>query len=493
MKTFSELLDPKLEDIRLNVSEASILKPDYVAGQKFQYKGDWKDLNKHGYEKGDIFQIVKPTTKVVDVIGSEDAEHEKFLQGKDGKVVHIKGGVGYRAGSFTHLKASGSPPTGAEWEECIIYAYNELKNQSTDKDVKETAMKFMDLYGDISKVIAKNFSKKISAKQLISTGKGGIPNSISNFYKESGASNKTPKTDIASSSFKEKISLKKAGGSQLASGAKGESIAIVRSALSAMGNEKKFATGLTNLMEQKMSTLISKETVTSLNKRVKDGESDASIIDFQEKDKDNRELSEVLNSYINQDSEINKLFSKHVVFEAATGSRKFNDGPAAANLLGKFDISSFRVDVEPLKDINSPIVQKYASSVSCFCAFKKGGGAGSAYSSMRLGLDESHGITDLRTIVLSELNSDTDFNSLLTEDFLEEGALDMIKRASNWSKQIGSKVWNKFQKIIKNVLKKINVMLSKIARLGERMFEALLSFCGLQIDNVRGIPTEVAL
>ena len=159
----------------------------------------------------------------------------------------------------------------AQWEELIIYEYNKLNNKKTDADVIRTAESFP-LYLDIAKEIAVGFNKKLKEKELVSTGKGGIPNTISKIYKDSGASNPTPKTDIAGSGFKEKISLKKAGGSQLMSGAKGESIATVRTALSKMGENKNFAKGLVEKMEEKMNSLITTETVTSLNKRTRWGE-----------------------------------------------------------------------------------------------------------------------------------------------------------------------------------------------------------------------------
>ena len=101
-----------------------------------------------------------------------------------------------------------------------------------------------------------------------------------------------------------------------------------------MGENKNFAKGLISQMEEKMDKLITTETVTSLNKRVKDGESDEAILDFQKKDKDNRELSEVLSSYLNNNSKVNELFSLNVVLEASTGNVKFNE----ASTLGQSQI-----------------------------------------------------------------------------------------------------------------------------------------------------------
>ena len=188
------------------------------------YKGGIKEFDAEGFKHGDVFIAVKPTKKRL-FLGTEDGQFEKYLQnGK--KTFHIKGGVGYKSAYFNHVKEGGDTPSTSQWEELIIYEYNKLNNKKTDADVIRTAESFP-LYLDIAKEIAVGFNKKLKEKELVSTGKGGIPNTISKIYKDRDASNPTPKTDIAGSGFKEKISLKKAGGSQLMSGAKGESIATV--------------------------------------------------------------------------------------------------------------------------------------------------------------------------------------------------------------------------------------------------------------------------
>ena len=349
------------------------------------------------------------------------------------------------------------------------------------------------LHLEMAKEIAQNFNKKLSDKELVSTGKGGIPNKISSLYKDSGASNNTPKTDIAGISFKEKISLKKEGGSQLMSGAKGEAIATVRAALSMMGDHKGFAKGLTDAMEEKMNSLITKETVTSLNKRTKAGDKDDDILDFQAKDKDNRELSAILATYINNDTAVNSLFAQNIVLEASTGNVKFSEGKAAANLLGKFDAKSGKVVVEPITKISDPIIQQYSSKVRPYIAFKKGGGNSPAYSAMRMSLKEDFGIDDMRTILLKELQQLDGYQTLLTEDFLEEGFFTQISKAGAWAKDLGSKVWNKFQKVIKKVMEGIKKALSKIAKMGKRMFEAVMAFFNVEITSTRGIVTDISL
>ena len=112
---------------------------------------------------------------------------------------------------------------------------------------------------------------------------------------------------------------------------------------------------------------------------------------------------------------------------------------------------------------------------------------------MRIGLKENYGIDTMKDMVLNELQTLDGYETLLTEDFLEEGAFDMIKRAGNWAKSVGQQTWKKFQKVIQNVMKNIKKALSKIVNMGKRMFEAVMEFFGVEISDVKNIPVEVSL
>ena len=253
------------------ITEASFLKPDYVIGHKIAYNGKgFKELSALGYNAGDHFEIISPT-KADYTYG--DGSEEKYLKAPNGKVIHIKGSTSFKSSSFTHVKASGSPPTGAEWEDVIVYAYNKLNNKTTDPETIAVAEKFSN-YMDVADKIASNFNSQLKAKQLVQTGRGMGSISLGPIWKEVGAKNKTPKTDIASSDFKEKISLKKAGGSQLASPTKAEAIAIVKAAMAEMGEDRAMATKLVETMETNMSSLVSRVAAGELRKQSKAGVKD---------------------------------------------------------------------------------------------------------------------------------------------------------------------------------------------------------------------------
>jgi|TARA_B110000305_G_scaffold162288_1_gene179539 hypothetical protein len=468
------------------IAEASFLKPDYVIGHKVAYNGKgFKELSALGYKPGDHFEIIA-ATKADYTYG--DGPAEKYLKAPNGKVIHMKGATGFKSSSFTHVKASGSPPTGAEWEDVIVYAYNKLNGKSTDAATVEVAEKFGN-YTDVADKIAANFNNQLKAKQLVQTGRGMGSISLGPIWKESGAKNKTPKTDIASADFKEKISLKKAGGSQLASPTRSEAIAIVKAAMSEMGEDRTMAAKLVSTMETNMSSLISRETAGDLRKQSKAGVKTDAVIDFQAKDKGNRELTKMLEGLINQDTAVNALFSKHIVLEAATGNHKFGSAgsPAAANLLGKFNLTG-GIEVQPINSIKDPIIVKYSQTVKPVVSFKSGGGGAPAYSALRLGIKEEE---TLRGIVLSEMQ--TLDGLMLTEDFLSEGPLDMLKKAGDWAKDKGKAFVNKVKSAVANVLAKISAVFKKIAKMGKKMFASLMKFMGVEIQSAIGIPMEISL
>ena len=486
-----------MKRFRSYISEGSILKPDYVVGHKFIFKGNgFKELKALGYGKGDVFEVVADNPKSVEV-GPQEGSYVKTLKAPDGKILKITGNTdSAKSGNFTHLPAAGAPPKASEWEDLIVYAYNEINNQTTDAETTEVALKYWDMYQDNALKIAENFNKALKTNRMVQTGRGGTVGKVSlgPIWTAEGAKDKTPKTDIASADFKEKVSLKKIGGSQLASAEKKEGIAIVKAALAEMGDNKGFAKDLLDEMELKMQKLISRETTGNLEDKAKAGKKTAEVLDFQKKDRDNKELSAMLQSYINQDTKANALFAKHVVFEASTGNAKFGSAtsPAAANLLGKFDPRG-AVVLEPINSISDPIIVKYSKNVKPYVAFKKGG-ASPAYSAFRLGLSKTNEEADtFRDLVLNELNSHKQFQSLLTEDFLAEGPFDMLRRAGVAVRSMGRKALAFLQRVINNIMEGVKKVFRTILNAGKAMFGKLLKFFGLAISDVSGIVGEVSL
>ena len=79
-------------------------------------------------------------------------------------------------------------------------------------------------------------------------------------------------------------------------------------------------------------------------------------------------------------------------------------------------------------------------------------------------------------MVVNELTTMDGFDLLLTEEVLEEGAFDIIKRAGNWAKKLVQKLGTSFKNIIKKVMDNVKKVLKRIANMGKRMFEAVIHF-----------------
>ena len=109
--------------------------------------------------------------------------------------------------------------------------------------------------------LAQNFKDKIGSSAMQQYGAGKSSASLSDIWKTpaegvSGGTDGTPKTDMFNGDYN--ISLKKAGGSQLASAAGGETIATFYAALSYLSKDKqgdKLITGLMSAIEKNFEKL----------------------------------------------------------------------------------------------------------------------------------------------------------------------------------------------------------------------------------------------
>jgi len=131
----------------------------------------------------------------------------------------------------------GTPdPSGADWESLITDKFNEIVG-GADKSASAAAQKFYPEYGEFASRVATSFNKKLKMNTTMTQyGGGGEKKNLSPSWLEWGGTNGTPKTDMYTSNYN--ISLKKAGGSQLASGGKGETISTFKAALEYMGEDR---------------------------------------------------------------------------------------------------------------------------------------------------------------------------------------------------------------------------------------------------------------
>lgn len=480
---------------------------DYLSEDYSIFPKSEKDIDKLGDIKQDKSNLKKLYTHIQDK-SSSLMKDPIAIDPKKGpikvsrSVFHfldksqIKSDFGITINDGEGSRNSSGEPSGAEWEDLIVHAYNEL-NGSASFDSPEwvVAEKYWPLYGDLASKLAKEFKRKLKSKTLMRTGGGaGAKPKLSNVW---GGKDATPKTDILGNS-NERISLKKSGGSQLMSAKSKEAIATLEAAFMTMGEDSKFATKLTSHLEEKMGELVSKQTVTALKDKSEKGDKSAEVVDYEKLDKKHKELDDILHNYFNYEVDANKKLVRHVCFEAATGNIKFANIEPRANLMGKFDVKSGGVVVLPINNPDDATTKLLANNVKVYCAFKKGGSSSPAYSSLRLGLpanlvtEEQEIDFTFKDMVIEEL-SNAGLGMMLTEDVLQEGAFDILKRAGNWVKDKTSKLKRFLQSAMQKIKDKLKKVLSKIASLGKMMMNKLLNFLGLAVDSVQGIPKSMEI
>ena len=177
-------------------------------------------------------------------------------------VIHSK--VDKIANGFS--TTTGANPKGEDWESIIAVAVNKIQGKKWNQGEEwDRAEKF---WGDWEKQgmkLGQAFINRLKVKELRQLGASTLPIS-----KEWKGTNKTPKTDLIYAD--ERISLKKAGGSQLLSAGKFESISTVEAAMRMYSIDpkgKRKVESLLDNLEKKMIKLSTKDTVGKIEKLAK--------------------------------------------------------------------------------------------------------------------------------------------------------------------------------------------------------------------------------
>src|SRR5210317_585231 len=406
------------DEIEELISEASILDPKYKPGHQVVVKD--KVTFAKQLKVGDVVTIV--TNK--------------------------EGEPGYGSTMFNHLKSGKSMPSGEDWESLIIVAFNE-KYEGYEW---ERAEKFWSDYGEDAKKVADSFRKVIKSKNLSQLGA-----STAALNSNWGGSNKTPKTDILGDTD-ERISLKKAGGSQLMSGGPEEALATFDAAMQMVGqNKPKVLDSFLNTLEEKMGRMSQSGTITALQKLRDSGEQ---LTKDQEKQIAEMEKLQLNAKEINLDkSSVFKdiYFKSCFCFEAATGTTKFADKKAVANELIEFNPGSGEITAHlPMKKIEDAKV--LANSNSFYVSFKTGGGGSKPYLALRTKkmskkqiLDED--IETFRDIVVEEFSkSDYGMNFLNEANEEQLNEFQIFNKLSKGIKNVSSKIKDQAKKILDGIL-----------------------------------------
>ena len=464
------------EDVDV-LTEASFLDPQYKAGHQIIFNKETPPKWAPNLKNGDVLTIVADD-ETLTPYGSGD--FTKTLELPDGKRVRVASSNrgGGNAELFIHSKKGGATPTGEDWEALIICAYNGIDENSNEW---KRAQVFWSNYGEDAKKIANSFSGIIKSSKLSQLG-----SSTAAIKPDWGGTNKTPKTDILGNN-NERISLKKAGGSQLMSAGKEETLATFHAAMKMMGDGNPASLkSFLDTLETKMGTMSERGTITALQQLRDSGET---LTPAQEKAVAEMEQLQLNAAEITKDmAEIFKdmYFKTCFCFEAATGTNKFADKDAIANKLIEFEDSGKITAHLPMNVINDAKV--LASKNSFFVSFKTGSSTSKPYLSLRtkqIAKSKLVEVTTFRDIINEEFNRYNFGEQILLEgDRQQLDEFQIFDKLIRGVKNVSSKVKDQVTSILNNIMKRIKEAISYIKTLGANMFNAITNFLGMEVTNV---------
>ena len=421
-------------------------------------------------------------------------------------------------------------PSGAEWEDCICYYYNNpASRSSTDLPNKKDeaypiASKFFGTqYEQQGRKLGKAFKGLLNDNTLMRPlGSGGkkVTRSLTPLYTKSGASNTIPKTDMYTGSYQ--ISLKKKGGSQLASAAKGETKGMFNAALEHFSGETKKIDDILKAIDENFTKLSTDMTKTQLanvgsgkvdkkgnvapEKKDLSKEDKKAFTQFLETEKFHKDLNKQIEKDLNFEN--NKEFIEFLCYEAMSGHKKFNENQPKASICIEFDpdrgIITKSIETTPggkpkfttgIPKISSDI-STLASKVKLYAAWKSS--KGDPYSSFRFAVPKEGRFTTnqlptLREIIISEIKKDKIMNALLTEGTcnLHEINFDPIgalKKGYDKVKNLAKSAFVWVENLISNIMKAVRKALDDIKQMGKNVFKGIFEFLGIKLDKADVTP-----
>jgi hypothetical protein len=416
------------------------------------------------------------------------------------------------AGSYDYGQGTpveGTPdPKGADWENLITDKYNEIVGGS-DSNATDAAQKFYPTYGESAVKVATSFNKTLKMKsEMTQYGGGGGKKNLSSSWKEWGGTNGTPKTDMFTSNYN--ISLKKAGGSQLASGGAGETISTFYAALEYMGEDRganKDIDKIMTMIENNFTKIKNKDLTAGLAKKISTGKVDigstgipkSDIKQFETGQKFHKELNKEITK--NLSFEKNPIFRKWYTFEAMSGYKKFSNQKSIASICVEFnpDTGAITKNIPVTPDGKSNFgskpkvsseVESISQKIKIFAAWKTA--VGEPASVLRALPEETD---TFRGIILNELRNDKVVNKVITNLNEEMEQLDefaIIRKAFNKVKGLTSKATTWLNNLFVKIMKKVKAALEKIKQMGAKLFEKLFEFFNIAISAVKeSFPSDL--
>ena len=426
-------------------------------------------------------------------------------------------------------------PSGAEWEDCICYYYNNPSPRSSTNtgankkdEAYPIASKFFGTqYEEQGRKLGKAFKgllKDNTPMKPLGSGGKKVTRSLTPIYTKSGASNTIPKTDMYTGSYQ--ISLKKKGGSQLASAAKGETKGMFNAALEHFSGETKKINDILKAIDENFTKLTTDMTKTQLanvgsGKVDKQGNVAPEKKDLSPQDKkaftqflETEKFHKDLNKQIEEDLnfENNKQFIEFLCYEAMSGHKKFNENQPKASICIEFDpdkgIITKSIETTPggkpkfttgIPKISSDI-STLASKVKLYAAWKSS--SGDPYSSFRFGVPAEGRFTTnqlptLREIIISEIKKDKIMNAVLNEDreiydLHEFDPIAAIKKTYDKVKGIAGTAFEWVKGLVSKIMKAVRKTLDGIKQMGKDVYKGIFRFLGIELAKADVTPPSDA-
>ncbi len=411
-------------------------------------------------------------------------------------------------------------PSGEDWEAMIVLGQMKNNNQSFEGSDEWNRIEPKGFWDDdynreTSLKLGKAFEQK-KLGSLTQTGSGKDSKGFTKEWKEWGGKSATPKTDLFNKSPKQRISLKKKGGSQVMSAKKFEAIATFEAAKTIMGESHPKEAGE---IVDKMKTLVMSFD-EKIDKKLgvvdaKDGAYKGSVEDLEKsKGKDpltiahKKKMAEIRKGGAELDKKLAKLFQDSpefktsFVFEAASGYKKFGDkSNDRADIMVEFDVDKQAIS-STYKMVKPSDVQKLSTYYALYFAFKSSSGS-SPFMSLRGALYQTPQQATAKTMKMINAGYEPNpmtLNGILTEGLKQEDVgqrvlhesrieqLDefaMLNKIKKGLSAIQKKVRDKFKKMWNWMKDKILKAFDWIKKQGAKMLDVLMQFFGKVVSNVK--------
>ena len=367
---------------------------------------------------------------------------------------------------------TGKDPSGEDWEAGITVALDKLAGKNfMDSPEWERFGKYWGDWESQAMATAEAFRKELKIKELKQTG-----SQRAKLSKGWRGTNATPKTDLLGG--KDRISLKKAGGSQLMSASKEEAVSTLEAAMATYGSTPKGKKELGVLLrsfEENLIKLSAKGQVSDLRKDPK-MKKEIKIADAK-----TAKINEDIEKYINS----SLGFKSHFCWEAATGHTKFglNTWPTATLIVtfkGSGGIDSYLKLDTPEK------AGKYLAKGNSFYASFKSSGSSAPYLSLRSKNLPKSKIMEDNIPSFAQIVAEETVNSglFLTEELPRLDEFAMLNKLKKGAGAMSSKVVASAKKALAVIQKRLSQAFSMIKKLGAKAWSALMKFFGLEVKNV---------